>query len=130
MCVAGWICCSWIFFQKDSCVVWNLLYRVSIHPLWLCWCWWYIIKQIFHAIFCLISTLFTLHPQKDNTEPCFNTQPLGKGGVVWQTRKDCFVWGYYTRLIICFHFWYTRFFRMPVFNESEAVSNGPFLIFL
>ena len=26
----------------------------------LVWCWWYIIKQIFHAFFCLISKLFTL----------------------------------------------------------------------
>ena len=26
----------------------------------LVWCWWHIIKQIFHALFCLISKLFTL----------------------------------------------------------------------
>ena len=26
----------------------------------LVWCWWHIIKQIFHAFFCLVSKLFTL----------------------------------------------------------------------
>ena len=26
----------------------------------LVWCWWHIIKQVFHDFFCLISKLFTL----------------------------------------------------------------------
>ena len=54
------ICCS-LVFTKKTCVVTKMccILLTLVFPD-LLWCWWHIIKKIFHAIFCLISKLFTL----------------------------------------------------------------------
>ena len=56
----SWICCSSGFTEKYCVVtkIWCVL-LAFIFPDRV-WCWWHIIKQIFHAFFCLISKLFTL----------------------------------------------------------------------
>ena len=54
----SWICCISILFRLFF--LWHLLCLDSIHPLHFAWSWGSIIKQIFHAIFCLMSKLFTL----------------------------------------------------------------------
>ena len=48
------------FLRKKTCVLTEIccLLLAFIFPD-LVWCWWHIIKQIFHAFFCLISKLFT-----------------------------------------------------------------------
>ena len=53
-------CCS-VFYKKNLCVLTEncCVLLVLIFPD-LVWCWCHIIKQIFHAFFCLISKLFTL----------------------------------------------------------------------
>ena len=55
--------CSWIsclVFTKKTCVV-TKIYCVLLAFILpdLVWCWWHIIKQIFHSFFCLISKLLT-----------------------------------------------------------------------
>ena len=45
---------SFSFYKKDLCFDQNLLCFVSIYPPRSFWCWCHIIKQIFHAFFCLI----------------------------------------------------------------------------
>ena len=47
--------------KKTTCVLTEIccVLLVFIFPD-LVWCWWHIIKQIFHAFFCLTSILFTL----------------------------------------------------------------------
>ena len=53
--------CRSSVFTKKTCVLTEIccVLLVFIFPD-LVWCWWHIIKQIFHAFFCLISKLFTL----------------------------------------------------------------------
>ena len=49
------------FLQKNLCFDRNLLFCfVAFISPDLAWCWWHIIKQTFHAFFCLILKLFTL----------------------------------------------------------------------
>ena len=56
----SWTCCSSVFTKK-TCVLSQICCALLafIFPD-LIWCWWHIIKQVFHAYFCLMSKLFTL----------------------------------------------------------------------
>ena len=44
--------------KKESCVITEIYFALLAFTQDFVWCWEYIIKQIFHADFCLISKLF------------------------------------------------------------------------
>ena len=56
----SWICCSSVFTKK-TCVVTEICCVLSALTFPdLVWCWWHMIKQIFHAFYSLILKLFAL----------------------------------------------------------------------
>ena len=58
--VAEYVVAELILEKKESCVVTQTCFALLAFTQDFIWCWGYIIKQIFHANFCLISKLFTL----------------------------------------------------------------------
>ena len=61
----SYTCCSSVFTKKKTCVLTEICcVLLAFTSQYLGWCGWHLIKQIFHAFFCLIS-------KQQNIQLCF-----------------------------------------------------------